>query len=64
MNERPTVFLEGAQETFLVLLDARERYALWPSFAELPAGSRVVSGAASRFACQVYLEVADTGFAF
>ncbi|MET7769499.1 MbtH family NRPS accessory protein [Nocardia sp. NPDC005366] len=51
-------------QDFFVLMDAAQRYALWPCFAEAPRGSHVVFGPASRGACTEYLEVAATGLAF
>ncbi|WP_405183018.1 MbtH family NRPS accessory protein [Nocardia sp. NBC_01377] len=50
-------------EDFFVLLDAAQRYALWPCFAESPGGAQVVFGPASRSACTEYLEIAATGAA-
>ena len=41
---------------FFVLLNDEEQQSLWPAFAEVPAGWRVVYGEASRAACLDYVE--------
>jgi MbtH protein len=41
---------------FLVLLNARGQYSLWPAFAEVPAGWQTVSGPAARAECISYIE--------
>jgi uncharacterized protein YbdZ (MbtH family) len=42
--------------TFLVLVNNEDQHSLWPSFAEIPAGWRVVYGEASRAECLDYVE--------
>lgn len=42
--------------TFFVLVNDEEQHSLWPSFAEVPAGWRVVYGEADRTACLEYVE--------
>jgi uncharacterized protein YbdZ (MbtH family) len=42
--------------SFLVLVNDEEQHSLWPAFADVPAGWRVVYGEADRAACLVYLE--------
>lgn len=42
--------------TFLVLANDEEQHSLWPTFAEVPAGWRVVFGEASRADCLDYVE--------
>lgn len=41
---------------FFVLVNEEEQHSLWPSFAEVPQGWRVVYGEASRGACLEYIE--------
>jgi len=41
---------------FLVLANDEEQHSLWPVFADIPAGWRVVSGEAERTACLEYVE--------
>ncbi|MBP2455960.1 MbtH family protein [Mycolicibacterium lutetiense] len=41
---------------FLVLFNDEEQHSLWPTFAEAPAGWRVVFGQADRGACLQYIE--------
>ncbi len=41
---------------FYVLVNDEEQYSLWPTFAEVPAGWRVVFGEESRAACVEYVE--------
>ncbi|OBI52289.1 MbtH family protein [Mycobacterium sp. E787] len=41
---------------FYVLVNAEEQHSLWPAFAEVPAGWRVVYGEASRSACLDYVD--------
>ena len=45
---------------FFVLVDDQEQHSLWPSFADVPAGWRVVSGEADRGACLDYIEQNST----
>ncbi len=42
--------------TFFVLVNDEDQRSLWPTFAETPAGWRVVYGEASRAECLDYVE--------
>ncbi|MEU2794201.1 MbtH family protein [Streptomyces sp. NPDC007100] len=42
--------------SFLVLVNEENQHSLWPSFAEVPAGWRVVFGEDTRTACLAYVE--------
>jgi MbtH protein len=42
--------------TFFVLVNDEEQHSLWPSFADVPAGWRVVFGEAPRADCLAYVE--------
>jgi uncharacterized protein YbdZ (MbtH family) len=42
--------------SFVVLINDEEQHSLWPVFADVPAGWRVVFGAAARDACLDYIE--------
>src|SRR6201993_4068333 len=42
--------------SFFVLVNDEEQHSLWPTFAEIPAGWRVVYGEAERAACLDYIE--------
>ncbi len=42
--------------TFFVLVNDEEQHSLWPSFADVPAGWRVVYGEAARGECLDYIE--------
>ena len=42
--------------TFLVLVNDEEQRSLWPAFADVPAGWRVVYGKAGRAACLDYID--------
>lgn len=45
--------------TFYVLVNDEEQHSLWPTFADVPAGWRVVygdAGGSSRVACLNYVE--------
>jgi uncharacterized protein YbdZ (MbtH family) len=42
--------------SFLVLVNDEEQHSLWPTFADVPAGWRVVYGEADRAACLEYIE--------
>jgi uncharacterized protein YbdZ (MbtH family) len=42
--------------SFLVLVNDEEQHSLWPVFANVPAGWRVVYGEADRAACLDYIE--------
>ncbi|MER5931169.1 MbtH family protein [Streptomyces sp. NPDC002054] len=41
---------------FYVLVNGEDQHSLWPAFAEVPAGWRIVFGAADRPACLTYVE--------
>jgi uncharacterized protein YbdZ (MbtH family) len=41
---------------FFVLVNDEEQHSLWPSFADIPAGWRVVHGEASRQACLDFID--------
>lgn len=41
---------------FFVLVNHEDQHSLWPVFADIPAGWRVVHGEASRAACLDYVE--------
>ena len=41
---------------FYVLVNHEEQHSLWPSFAEVPAGWRIVFGEDSRESCLSYVE--------
>ncbi|MCS0639050.1 MbtH family protein [Streptomyces sp. LP05-1] len=42
--------------SFRVVVNDEEQYALWPAFADVPAGWRVVFGEDSRAACLRHIE--------
>ncbi|MEE6164223.1 MULTISPECIES: MbtH family protein [unclassified Mycolicibacterium] len=42
--------------TFFVLVNDEEQFSLWPAFADLPEGWRVVFGEGSRSDCLTYVE--------
>ncbi|WP_304116506.1 MbtH family protein [Mycolicibacterium bacteremicum] len=41
---------------FFVLVNEEEQYSLWPTFADVPQGWRVVFGESSRADCLAYVE--------
>ncbi|HEY5854753.1 MAG TPA: MbtH family protein [Aldersonia sp.] len=41
---------------FYVLVNDEEQHSLWPTFADVPAGWRIVFGEESRAACVEYVE--------
>lgn len=41
---------------FFVVVNDEDQHSLWPVFADIPAGWRVVHGEASRAACLDYVE--------
>lgn len=43
-------------ETFYVVVNDEEQHSLWPVFAAVPAGWRVVFGEDSRANCLAYVE--------
>ncbi|ASW55468.1 MbtH family protein [Plantactinospora sp. KBS50] len=45
---------------YLVLVNDEGQHSLWPTFAEVPAGWRVVFGEDSRAACLEYVETVWT----
>ena len=47
---------DDADGRFFVLVNDEEQHSLWPTFAEVPAGWRVVFGEESREACINYVE--------
>ena len=47
---------EDENGRYLVLVNDEEQHSLWPSFAEVPAGWRVVFGEDTRSACVAYVE--------
>jgi uncharacterized protein YbdZ (MbtH family) len=42
--------------SFFVLVNDQEQHSLWPVFADIPSGWRMVFGAAARAACLDYIE--------
>lgn len=42
--------------SFFVLVNDEGQHSLWPAFAEVPAGWRIVHGEAGRDACLEYVE--------
>jgi uncharacterized protein YbdZ (MbtH family) len=42
--------------SFFVLVNDEEQHSLWPAFADVPAGWRVVYGQATRAECLDYVE--------
>ncbi|CAN5633348.1 MbtH family protein [soil metagenome] len=42
--------------TFYVLINDEEQHSLWPTFADVPAGWKVVFGEGSRADCLAYVE--------
>ena len=64
----PTIYDEAVRSTvsinpfdddngnFFVLVNDEEQHSLWPTFADVPAGWRVVYGEADRAACLDYIE--------
>ena len=47
---------EEPDGTYHVLVNDEDQHSLWPSFAEVPAGWRIVHGPASRESCTGYVE--------
>lgn len=47
--------------TFYVLVNDEDQHSLWPAFADVPTGWRVVFGASSRAECLDYVEQNWTG---
>lgn len=46
---------DDEQHVFLVLLNTRDQYSLWPEFANVPPGWERVFGPASRAQCLDYV---------
>jgi uncharacterized protein YbdZ (MbtH family) len=42
--------------SFVVLVNAEEQHSLWPAFADIPPGWRVVYGEAERADCLEFVE--------
>lgn len=57
MNTNP---FDDDNGTFFVLVNDEDQHSLWPAFAEVPAGWRVVFGEGSRSDCLAYVEEAWT----
>lgn len=53
MNTNP---FDDENGRFYVLVNDEEQHSLWPVFADVPGGWRVVFGAESRAACVAYIE--------
>lgn len=47
---------EDQDGRFYVLVNDEEQHSLWPAFADVPAGWRVVFGEDHRDACLAYVE--------
>jgi MbtH protein len=47
---------ENDDAPYFVLVNDEGQHSLWPTFAEIPAGWRVVFGEDSRAACLTYVE--------
>lgn len=47
---------EEPDGTYHVLVNDEDQHSLWPSFAEVPAGWRIVHGPAGRESCVAYVE--------
>ncbi|MFJ3961223.1 MbtH family protein [Streptomyces sp. NBC_01232] len=47
---------DDADGRFYVVVNDEEQHSLWPSFAEIPAGWRIVFGEESRRQCLEYVE--------
>ena len=48
--------------SFFVLVNDEEQHSLWPTFADIPDGWRVVYGEADRAACLDYIETSGPIF--
>jgi uncharacterized protein YbdZ (MbtH family) len=51
-----TNLFDDENGSFFVLVNEEEQHSLWPTFAEVPAGWRVVYGEADRAACLDHIE--------
>lgn len=47
---------EDEDGTYHVLVNDEDQHSLWPAFAEVPAGWRIVFGEDTRAACLAYVE--------
>lgn len=47
---------DDEEGSFVVLVNDEEQHSLWPTFADVPAGWRVVHGEADRASCLNYIE--------
>ncbi|WP_405090204.1 MbtH family protein [Micromonospora sp. NBC_01392] len=47
---------EDPDGRFVVLVNDEDQHSLWPTFADVPAGWRVVHGEDTREACLSYVE--------
>lgn len=47
---------DDSEANFRVLTNDDEQHSLWPAFADVPAGWRVVYGGADREACLNFIE--------
>ncbi|MDH6245842.1 MbtH family protein [Mycobacterium sp. OTB74] len=47
---------DDEDSTFYVLINDEEQHSLWPVFAEVPTGWRVVFGEGTRADCLAYVE--------
>lgn len=47
---------DDENSTFLVLVNDEQQHSLWPAFADVPAGWRVVFGEAGRDECLSFVE--------
>ncbi|MGC4891696.1 MbtH family protein [Micromonospora sp. DT227] len=47
---------EDPDGRFVVLVNDEDQHSLWPTFADVPAGWRVVHGEDTREACLAYVE--------
>ncbi|MBB4904195.1 MbtH family protein [Actinophytocola algeriensis] len=47
---------EDENGRYYVLVNDEDQHSLWPAFAEVPAGWRVVFGEDARSACLAYVE--------
>lgn len=56
MNEEQTNPFDDERHAFLVLVNARTQYSLWPETVAVPPGWRVVLGPQGRGECVQWLE--------
>jgi MbtH protein len=47
---------DDESSTFYVLVNDEEQHSLWPSFADIPDGWRIVFGTEERGTCLAYIE--------